>query len=273
MKEMKKEQISVLTAPYLQHTLEYAFDSIAANGYKKVELWGISPHYCLDDNRTLPERVFRVKEIRKMLDDRGLIMSMFHPEQHRQYPYNIATENDYIRSTTIAHMKLYMEDALELGTNRMILCPGWQPLDESPEKTVENYKRAVAAIQEIADSGKKLGVTLYLEEMSTLSSPFVDNMKKLEKLVADISMDNVQVSVDTGRLAANGNTFADYKKTFGQVNFVHVTDITKAAILDGGSPLSGYLARLAEADYTGDVSICLWGADFHLDPDGYLRRL
>ena len=43
MKEMKKEQISVLTAPYLQHTLEYAFDSIAANGYEKVEL-GVFHH-------------------------------------------------------------------------------------------------------------------------------------------------------------------------------------------------------------------------------------
>ena len=32
MKQLHFEQVSVLTAPYLHHTLEYALDSIAANG-------------------------------------------------------------------------------------------------------------------------------------------------------------------------------------------------------------------------------------------------
>ena len=36
MKQLHFEQVSVLTAPYLHHTLEYALDSIAANGFHGV---------------------------------------------------------------------------------------------------------------------------------------------------------------------------------------------------------------------------------------------
>ena len=49
MRQLDFTQISVLTAPYLHHTLEYALDSIAANGFHSVELWGASPHFCMDD--------------------------------------------------------------------------------------------------------------------------------------------------------------------------------------------------------------------------------
>ena len=50
MSIMNKEQISILTAPFLHHTFAYGLDSIEANGFRSIELWGASPHFCLDDD-------------------------------------------------------------------------------------------------------------------------------------------------------------------------------------------------------------------------------
>ena len=47
MSIMNKEQISILTAPFLHHTFAYGLDSIEANGFRSIELWGASPHFCL----------------------------------------------------------------------------------------------------------------------------------------------------------------------------------------------------------------------------------
>ena len=81
MKQLHFEQVSVLTAPYLHHTLEYALDSIAANGFHGVELWGASPHFCIDDY-TPEERAARIRDIRQMLKDRDLRLTAFQPEHH-----------------------------------------------------------------------------------------------------------------------------------------------------------------------------------------------
>lgn len=40
MNEWSMARFCVLTAPFLHHTLEYGLDSIAANGFSSIELWG-----------------------------------------------------------------------------------------------------------------------------------------------------------------------------------------------------------------------------------------
>lgn len=100
MKQLHFEQVSVLTAPYLHHTLEYALDSIAANGFHGVELWGASLHFCIDDY-TPEERAARIRDIRQMLKDRDLRLTAFQPEQCRQYPINIASPIAYVRERSM----------------------------------------------------------------------------------------------------------------------------------------------------------------------------
>lgn len=96
MNEWSMARFCVLTAPFLHHTLEYGLDSIAANGFSSIELWGASPHYCLDDYDSAA-RAHAVRGINSMLAARGLTMAVYHPEQVRQYPVNIASPSAYIR--------------------------------------------------------------------------------------------------------------------------------------------------------------------------------
>ena len=179
MKQLHFEQVSVLTAPYLHHTLEYALDSIAANGFHGVELWGASPHFCIDDY-TPEERAARIRDIRQMLKDRDLRLTAFQPEQCRQYPINIASPIAYVRERSMQFMERYLEDTLDLGTDRMILAPGWGYVD-APEE--EAFARSVEAIRRLAEKAAALGVKLSVEEMDPLSTLLVRDLPHLKKLL------------------------------------------------------------------------------------------
>ena len=273
MNKLRFEQFSVLTAPYLHHTLEYALDSVAGNGFKNVEIWAASPHYCLDDcgeSDLLREK--RLTEIRRMLKERGLRLSAFYPEQHRQYPYNIASPNEYIRKYSIAHMEKYIEDAVTLGTDKMILCPGWEFLDQ---QSADNRKRAVESIQMISDRASAAGVLILLEEMESIHSLFTDNLEKLSKLIRDAGSDNIKVCFNSYMAAQNEECYNDYIHEFGQVSYIHLSDSNSegyTAFGEGTQDLTALLQSFIDRDYEGTISVSLWGGGFYKDPDRQLRK-
>lgn len=271
-RKIKREQFSVLTAPYLHHSLEYAFASIAANGFSKVELWAASPHYCMDDNRNQHERDIHISKILRSMEEKGLTMSAFHPEQHRQYPYNIASPNAHIRKTSIEHMKAYVEDTASFECNRMILCPGWEVLDKRDE---DNRKRSVEAIQIISEKAEEFGVTLYMEEMATIHSCFTDSMIKLYDLFKSIGRENVKPCYDSYMASLNHECFEEYQKLFGDIDYIHFSDSNEegyTALGAGNEPLESFLKKRADEKYEGTFSISLWGGGYYKDPDVQLRK-
>ena len=135
MSKLDMSRFCVLTAPFLHHTLEYGLDAIAANGFSSIELWGASPHYCLDDYDAAA-REHRVREICTMLSSRGLSMAVYHPEQIRQYPVNIASPSTYIQTQSMDFMRRCLEDAAAFGAPLMMLTPGWVFVNDFTEMSV-----------------------------------------------------------------------------------------------------------------------------------------
>ena len=104
MNRLKMSQFGVMSVLYQQYSLDYCLDSLAANGFRYVDFWGGATHYCAFD--TPPgERKRRVREIRKMMDDRGLKMSVFTAEQICLYPINVASSNAYVRRNSMDIVK------------------------------------------------------------------------------------------------------------------------------------------------------------------------
>ena len=95
MHKIHFDQFGIMTVNYQQYSLEYCFDSIAENGFKRVDFWGGAPHYCTFDT-PIGKRQKRVQNIRKMLDERELKMSVFTAEQICLYPINVASSNPYV---------------------------------------------------------------------------------------------------------------------------------------------------------------------------------
>ena len=272
MDSLKREQFSVLTSPYLHHTLEYALDSAAANGFQKAELYAASPHYCIDDYPDYTAGRERIRTIRRMLQERGLTLSALHPEQHRQYPYNIASPNSHIRQFSVQHMLRYVEDSAELGVFRMILCPGWECLDR---KDPDNRKRSVESIQTIGETAQRLGVVLYLEEMAAIHSTFTDRLDKLSGLIRDVGMDNVYPCYDSYMANVNGETWEDYLAEFGSIDYIHLSDCNRDGYVplgDGRANTGCLLDTLRRQNYKGILSISIWGGGYYKNPDEPLRR-
>ena len=93
-------------------------------------------------------------------------------------------------------MERYLEDTLDLGTDRMILAPGWGYVD-APEE--EAFARSVEAIRRLAEKAAALGVKLSVEEMDPLSTLLVRDLPHLKKLEEEMKGKEVVfigVSVD-----------------------------------------------------------------------------
>lgn len=268
MNGLTLSRFTVLTAPFLHHTLEYGLDAIAANGFTGVELWGASPHYCLDDYDAAA-RAARVREIAEMLRARGLVMDVFYPEQIRQYPINIASPDAYLRAKSMDFMRRYLEDAAAFGAKRMMLTPGWVFVDQF---TDDDTKRAVESLRALAEAAKPLGVRLAMEEQDATVSLLCSTLPRLAHLVREAGL---EACMDVPLAAAHGESVQDYYDTFGKLEYVHIADVGElgsAALGAGSFDVAGALEQLSAHGYEGKLGLALWGAVHYPDPDTPLRQ-
>ena len=249
MSIMNKEQISILTAPFLHHTFAYGLDSIEANGFRSIELWGASPHFCLDDD-TPEGHTARIREINQMLKDRGLKMTVFHPEQCRQYPINIASPIPYVRNYSINMMKQYVDSPSE-----------------------DNFLRLVESVQILSEKAEELGIVMVMEEMSAAVSLFARDLSHLEKLIKSVNSPWVKAGLDLIQAENNAETISDFCSRLGLPAHVHFADRKEgyAALGKGDFAFAGRLEELEQLGYKDTISLSLWGADFYKDPDEALR--
>ena len=139
MKKIKLEQFGVMSVLYQQYSLEYAMDSLASNGLRYIDFWGGATHYCAFDT-PLAKRQKRVSDIRQMMEDRGLEMSVFTAEQICLYPINIASSNPYVRKNSMEIVKRYLEDTKEFGAGYYFMQMGYCMFDEDADAA---YQRSI----------------------------------------------------------------------------------------------------------------------------------
>lgn len=264
MSNLDMSRLCVLTAPFLHHTLEYGLDSIAANGFSSIELWGASPHYCLDDYDSAG-RAQRVREINSMLAARGLTMAVYHPEQVRQYPVNIASPSAYLREKSLDFMRRSIEDAAAFGAPVMMLAPGWVFLDHF---TQADTQRAVESVLQLAEYAKPLGVRLAMEQQDATTSLLCSTLPRLVHLV---KATGIEACMDIPLALEDGGTLDAYFEAFGSLAHVHLADSGYRPFGEGSLDLEGLLAGLQARGYSGKVSVSLWGAVHYPDPDTPLR--
>ena len=264
MSKFDLSRFCVLTAPFLHHTLEYGLDSIAANGFSHIELWGASPHFCPDDYDEI-SRSHRVEEICQMLSSRGLKMDSYYPEQIRQYPINIASPDPYIREKSLDYMHRCLEDTAAFGAPYMLLTPGWAFVDRFNETDTQ---RAEESVRWLAEQAATLGVHLVMEEQDPTTSLLCCSLSQMEHL---IHATGIAAGMDIPLALAHGSCIEDYWNTFGSLVYVRLADQAYAALGQGNLDLNSMLEDLEQRGYTGQISISLWGSAHYPDPDASLR--
>ena len=98
MGTISKSQVAIGNYHYVAYSFDYFLNSVKSIGAENIELWGAKPHFCVDDqNRE------SVREFRKCVEDKGLSLICFCPEQNT-YPVDISCRDTSLRKRSIEHM-------------------------------------------------------------------------------------------------------------------------------------------------------------------------
>lgn len=271
MNRLKMSQFGVMSVLYQQYSLDYCLDSLAANGFRYVDFWGGATHYCAFD--TPPgERKRRVREIRKMMDDRGLKMSVFTAEQICLYPINVASSNPYVRRNSMDIVKQYLEDTKEFGADYYFAQMGYGLFDEDKEETV---KWAVESLCQMTEYAKEIGVKMVMEQLQPYECNICYDKETLKYLISAVDSPYLTACVDCVAAAAAGESPLEYYDTFGVINHVHLADGEPTGHMcpgDGSNPLNDYLKVFADRNYQGSVTLEINNQMYFDNPDKAVQR-
>lgn len=271
MDKLKMSQFGVMSVLYQQYSLDYCFDSLAANGFSYVDFWGGATHYCAFDT-PLNQRQKRVSEIRKMMDERGLKMSVFTAEQICLYPINVASSNPYVRRNSMDIVKRYLEDTKEFGANYYFAQMGYSLFDENIEAA---YGRSVEALCEMAEYAEKIGVKMVMEQLQPYECNLCFNKQTLKRLIDAVNSPYLTACVDCVAAAAAGETPSDYYDTFGTIHHVHIADGEPTGHMcpgDGSNPLNDYLKIFVDKGYKGSVTLEINNQMYFDNPDKAVQK-
>lgn len=258
------KQIGVITAPYGHFTLEYALASIAASGFRNVEFWAASPHYCYADYSP-SERAARREEIAQMMRTHDLHMCVLYPEQMNKYPLNIASASPYIRPFSMDRVLEYIRDARFFGAHSMLIGTGWYHLDAPGE---DKYQRSIRALQQAADLAQEEGITLLIEPVSPHIGSFAWDLPSLKRLLKDVGRSQIKACLDLTGVLERGEAVEDwYEQLDGAVGHVHFSHPGGRG-LDGNSTcVAQALRRLEQLGYEGAACLNITFRDCCLVPD------
>lgn len=124
----------------------------------------------------------------------------------------------------IERIKMYMDLAHFLGMKKMRhdTCSGQHPEGiNTPEQFEKDFPAFVAAIQELADYAKSLGMNTTLENHGL----YVNGADRLIRLVNAAGRDNVRMTIDTGNyLCVDDEPETAVKKCVGYADMIHLKD-------------------------------------------------
>lgn len=247
---------------FQHYRFEHFLDVMNGFGFTAIELWGVAPHLDL-----FHEDDARVRRVRRELDEHGLSVVCFTPEQVA-YPVNIASGDDTLREASVRRFRRAAEIAAALGAPYVFLTSG-RGYEDEPR--ADAWRRSAESLSTIAEHAASVGVRCLLEPLQRVESNLVLNAADMRRMLDDVGRDDVDVVLDTVATATAGDTVAGYVETFGsRIGHVQLVDGAPAGHLawgDGSLPLGDDVDELVRLGYGGTMTFELFGdGSYALDP-------
>jgi len=185
-------RLGLATSVLYQYAIFDAISLIANCGYEGVDIWGGRPHVYRQDLS-----VQELKQLRKVIEGHGLIVSSFMPAFYR-YPHSLSSPNPKVREDSIAYMRECVDNAAVLGANLVLVVPDHSLYGQTRE---DSQQRMMESIDTIADSAyqyadMRLGIEiLYYDETDCVNS--ADDALNI---INQLDHNNIGVVLDTGTL-------------------------------------------------------------------------
>lgn len=247
---------------FQHYRFEHFLDVMNGFGFTAIELWGVAPHLDL-----FHEDDARVRRIRRALDDHGLSVVCYTPEQV-MYPVNIASGDDRLREASVRRFHRAAEIAAALDAPYLFLTSG-RGYEDEPR--ADAWRRSAESLHAVAEHAAPLGVRCLLEPLQRVESNLVLNAADVRRMLDDVGRDDIDVVLDTVAMATAGDTVAGYVRAFGtRIGHVQLVDGSPSGHLawgDGSLPLGDYVDELARLGYRGTMTFELFGdGSYALDP-------
>jgi fructoselysine 3-epimerase len=258
MAKVELSQFAGMNEHFLRYPLHYFLDAMVELEIQNIELWAGSPHLYIEDLS-----FSQVAKIRQEIESRNLNLICYTPEQC-VYPINIAAKESSIRDRSINYYIKSLEAAAELGTNMFQIVPGWGYFNEPKE---EAWKRCREALSLLTQKAESLGILITLEPLETRGTNLITNVTDLKNMLNEVNLNHLKGIVDTGPMAAAGESFDDYFRELGEdIRHIHFVDSGHRALGDGTFPLSEYLHQIGNHQYKGYLSIEICARQYFIDP-------
>lgn len=237
------KRLGCSTLLFHKDDLDTALGKIARNGFKAID-FVIIPGFHNFDIMKLDERGY--KDLRKKISDKGLRVSTLNTTSG--VPLNDSEKN----RLPIDHAKKCLDLAEVLGCYAITIQPGKKVSKEEWNNNAEIIK---AALSEIADYGKPLGIDVTIESphYKTIVEEF-DQAKDMIDILASI---NVGTTIDTSHVIMSKTTIRDAIETFGdRIKHVHLRDAKEDSFLltpgDGEVDFKEFFRLMDEIGYNRD---------------------
>jgi protein FrlC len=266
------QNIAVMSVQYWHYSFEYFLDSMEKCNLHNIDLWGGAPHFCFDNYKTRAKADKKISEIRKQIEDRGLRVITFTPEQ-LNYPINIAGREDAYRRKSLDYFMRNMEDSLAFGTNRLFVTSGWGLLDEPREGA---WKRSVESLRFLSEKAHELGVTLIIEQLQPYESNLLTTCADMVRMVKEVDSDALQCCIDVVAMAVVKDELQSFFDQLpGRIHHIHFADGNPSGHYvwgDGNLPMMDYIHTLEANNYNEYLTLEINDAIYWTNPHDSLER-
>lgn len=248
---------------YRYYPIDYFLQSLVKNNISQFELWMATQHFMVDDHgyQNVEKFIEKIKEYE-------LKIICLTPEQSNPKPYSLTAAEPHLKVKAEKYFKNVIKVAKLLNCPIVGFNAGWAYYSED---IGEAWKRSVEMMRKLSYYAEKQGVGLVVEALQPNESPLVNSIADLQKYISEVGSSNLNINLDLGAMARQGETIQDYFDAFGsRIKHCHFVDGAPSGHLawgDGQRDVVNDLKVLSSNNYQGYLSFEFAQEKYFIDPD------
>lgn len=166
----------------------------------------------------------------------------------------LLSDDESIRRAAVARIKEHIDCAQEAGCQVIVGSMRKNIPDQSQREKYLGYHRD--AILEVAGYAKDKGVRIWVENILTHISNFLNTMREVQDFVVSLNQENVGVHLDTYSMNMEDNDIpGSYRYCGPNLEYVHFSDTARLYPGGGNVDFHAHMHCLKELDYKGFITI------------------